>query len=323
MPKVSVVIAAYNMANYLPLSLDSALAQDYPDFEVIVLDDGSTDNTRDVVASYGDRVRYHWQPNQGVAVAYSNLLLLAAGDYIHHLDADDILLPGALKRLAAILDDHAEVGLAYGMAPIIDATGRVYSRRKAPRAFERLGVIHPGAAFKELLRGCHITTSTVMLRKSVLETVAPFQPQAVPGEDWDMWMRVAAEYALAYTTEPIAQYRIHDASITAGYTVEKVLASHQFTLGRIFSDPHFRFAHLRSYAYACHDRTIALTAARGRERGVFARRLLSALRRHPGMIAQRETMGVLYEGAKAFVPSPLIAAGRRMRGRHSLRGGGA
>ena len=168
-------------------------------------------------------------------------------------------------------------------------------------------------AFKELLRGCHITTSTVLMRRSVLERVAPFQPEAVPGEDWDFWLRLSAEFDLAYCPEPIAYYRIHANSITGAYNVESVLASHEFTLGRIFADPAFRYAHLRGYAYSCLERTLAMVAARGRRRGAISSHMARAIRQRPGLLLERDTLGVLYESAKTLLPTNVVAAGRRMK----------
>lgn len=323
MPKISVIIAAYNMAEYLPLAIDSALVQDHPDFEVVVLDDGSTDNTREVVERYAGGVRYAWQANQGVAVAYNNLLEMADGEYVHFLDADDTLCAGALTRLAALLDEHAAVGLAYGAANVMDSAGRVYDKRTAPSHFERMRLVPSQAAFRELLRGCHITTSAIMLRKSVFETVAPFQQAAVPGEDWDMWMRVAAEYDLAYVPDTVANYRVHGTSITSAYTSDRVLASHEFTLRNLYEDPKFKFAATRRYATACLERTVALVAARGRMRRRFAGRLFAALRMHPALLLERNTVGVIYEGLKTLVPAPLISAGRRVRRGLATRGSGA
>ncbi len=320
MPKVSVLISTYNRADYLKMALDSALMQDYPDFEIVILDDGSTDNTAEVVREYKDeRIRYYWQPNQGVARTYNRLMELGEGEYFHHLDNDDVLIAGALTKLVALLDANPTAGLAYGEAPVIDAVGRVYSHRKAPARLAKMGLIPSKVAFKELLRGCHITTSTVMMRKSCLERIEPFQPEAVPGEDWDFWLRLAAEYDIVYCPEPIAYYRIHLNSITGAYNVEKVLESHEFTLRRIFADPTFRYNHLKNYAYACLERTLALVAARGRRRPAVASHLVRAIRRRPSMLFERDTAGVTYEGLKSLLPTNLVAVGRKMR--RGLRAG--
>jgi glycosyltransferase involved in cell wall biosynthesis len=314
MPKVSVLISTFNRTDYLRMALDSALAQDYPDFEIVILDDGSTDNTADVISEYSDpRIHYHWQPNQGVARTYNRLMELGEGEYFHHLDNDDILMPGALTTMAALLDANPSAGIAYGEAPVIDSIGRIYSHRRVPKNLAAKGLVPSVVAFKELLSGCHITTSTVMMRRSVLYRVAPFQPEAVPGEDWDFWLRIAAEFDVVCTPQSIAYYRIHSNSITGAYNVEKVLASHEFALGKIFADPAFKHNHLKGYAYACLERTLALVAARGRRRFDVGNHLVRALLRRPGFAFERETLGVLYEGAKSLLPADLIAIGRKMR----------
>ena len=186
MTKVTVAIASYNMANYLPAAIDSALAQDHDDVEVLVVDDGSTDETHEVASRYGRRVRYVYQENAGVASAYNRALELAKGEYVHFLDADDVLTPSTVGRLAELLDESPNAGLAYGDALVMDAGGEVYGSRVAPASFGGRRLIPSAEAFKGLLRGCHITTSAVMIRKSVLDKVTPFRQKSVPGEDWDM-----------------------------------------------------------------------------------------------------------------------------------------
>ena len=312
-PKVSVVMASYNMARYLPAAIDSALSQDYPDFELVLLDDGSTDETPGVVRRYGDRLRYHYQPNAGVAQACSRALDLAQGEYLQLLDADDTLCPGALRRNAAMLDKHPSAALAYGEALVIDADGRVFDKRVAPRWIARAGLVPSEAAFRELLRGCHITNSTVMIRRSILATIPPFQAEAVPGEDWDLWMRIAAEHDLAYTPEPLACYRVHGESITSGYTVEAVADSHFRTIDRLFYQPDFRYMHLRSYAYACVERTVARVAARLRDRTQFTGYFADALRRCPRLAFEYATLAVAADGAKTLLPKPIIAVGRTVK----------
>jgi glycosyltransferase involved in cell wall biosynthesis len=312
-PKVSVVMASYNMARYLPAAIDSALSQDYPDFELVLLDDGSTDGTPDVVRRYGDRLRYHYQPNAGVAQACCRAIDFAGGEYLQLLDADDTLHPGALRCNAAMLDKYPSAALAYGEALVIDEEGRVFDKRTAPRWIARAGLVPSEAAFRELLRGCHITNSTVMVRHSIFDTIAPFQAEAVPGEDWDLWMRIAAEHDLAYTPEPLASYRVHGQSITSGYTVEAVADSHFRTIDRLFNQPDFRYKHLRSYAYACVERTVARVAARLRDRTQFAGYFADALRRCPQLAFEGDTLAVAAEGAKTLLPKPLITAGRTVR----------
>lgn len=313
MTKITVAIATYNMAEYLPAAIESALEQNHRDIEVLVVDDGSADETRQVVKRYGRKVRYHRQENAGVANAYNKALKLARGDYVHFLDADDALTPDATDRLAGLLDDFPSAGLAYGDALVTDAAGQITGVRTAPASFSGRRLIPSEEAFKALLRGCHVATSAAMLRKSVLQRVAPFRQKAVPGEDWDMWLRVAAAYDVAHLPISACYYRVHGASITSAYTVERVTRSHLYTLDTIFGSPTFPYAHLRGYAYACLDRTMAGVAARARERRRFLGGLRDAVIRQPAIALEGATLATLAEGLKSMVPATVIRAGRRMR----------
>jgi hypothetical protein len=154
-----------------------------------------------------------------------------------------------------------------------------------------------------------------MLRRSAIDGMRWFDQRAVPGEDWDMWMRIAAGHDIAFEREVVAHYRIHPTSITSGYTVESVLASHLFTLDGIYGDTAFHYRNTRGYAYACLDRTIALIAARTRKRAQCAGRMLAAVLKSPRILLERETVGVLYEGAKSLLPTQLISLGRKIRHR--------
>ncbi len=314
MTKVTVAIASYNMANYLPEAIDSALAQDHDDVQIVVVDDGSTDDTREVVSRYKRKVRYHYQENAGVANAYNRALEMAKGEYVHFLDADDILTPSTIGRLAALLDESPSAGFAHGDALVMDAGGEVTGTRVAPSSFEGRRLIPSAEAFKELLRGCYVATSALTIRKSVLDKVTPFRQKSVPGEDWDMWLRVAAEYDVAHLPISACYYRVHDASITSAYTVERVMRSHLYTLDTIFGNPTFRYAHLRNYAYACLDRTIARVAARARERRRFLGELRNALVRQPSIALEGATVATVVEGLRAMVPEPVIRVGKRLRG---------
>ena len=129
-----------------------------------------------------------------------------------------------------------------------------------------------------------------------------------------MWLRVSAEHDGAHLPISACYYRVHDSSITSAYTVEQVVRSHLYTLDTIFGNPTFRYAHLRNYAYACLDRTIARVAARARERGRFVAELRKALVRQPSIALEGATVATLVEGLKAMVPTPVIEAGKRLSG---------
>lgn len=322
MPRVSIITPAYNMARFLPAAIDSALSQDYEDKEIVVLDDGSQDDTAAVVRAYGDKVRYHWQPNEGVANSYNRLMRLAQGEYVHVLDADDVLMPGTISANVAMLDKYPSAAMVYGDAVVVDEHGKPYGRRTAPAWIGKTELVPSRKMFKELLKGCHITNSTVMVRRGLFDEIGPYEQESVPGEDWDMWLRTSVNHDVAHVPRPLAYYRTHSGSLTSGYTIEMVHGSHLHTLDKIFGAPNFKYADLRGYAYACLHRTVAVVAARGRHRSEFARNFATAVRHSPSVLRDRETASVAIEGLKTLLPKKFIAAGRTVK-RSFTRGIGA
>jgi O-antigen/teichoic acid export membrane protein/glycosyltransferase involved in cell wall biosynthesis len=314
-PRVSIVIPTYNMAKYLPVALESALGQGYPNLDIIVIDDGSTDDTVEVVRPYLPHIRYFRQENQGVPAARNRGLELAQGEYVRFLDADDALCADALFAQAALLNDYPQVALVHGPAHVIDSDGKVRGLRRSPLP-SAVATIRPSdRAFIRLLRGCDICTSTVMVRLSALRRVGPFQHKSLPGEDWDMWLRIAAYYDQVYIPKPLAYYRVHQDSITANYNLASFLDSHLHTLRTLFARSDLSYPQLEKLAYACLDRTTALVAARLRQRGPFARYLTRALRSQPRLFLEAETWNTLYEGCKLIVPFPALEAVGRLRGK--------
>src|SRR3972149_11690952 len=130
MPRVSIVVPPYNYGRFLPDCLGSILAQTYRDFEVMVVDDGSTDNTEEVVAGFLPRVRYFRQENQGVGAAMNQGIELAMGEYIRFVDADDMVLESGLEPQVALLDSHPRVGLVYGQAYQVNEKGGINLLRR-------------------------------------------------------------------------------------------------------------------------------------------------------------------------------------------------
>lgn len=197
---VSVVIPVYNRADLLPRSIDSVLAQTVPALEIIVVDDGSSDGSEEVACRYGGAVRVIHQANQGVAAARNAGIRAASGEWVAFLDADDALLPKAIESNLACVDAHAEAGVIYGDAIVVDPEGRAESLfldGKPPAE---------GWVFDRLLNSGFINCSAVMVRRAALLEVGLFRAGMRHAEDYELWLRLARRCEFARVPEPIAIY---------------------------------------------------------------------------------------------------------------------
>ncbi|MBZ0290255.1 MAG: glycosyltransferase, partial [Anaerolineae bacterium] len=213
--RVSVIVPSYNQGRYVAETVESVLAQTYPHVEIIVVDDGSTDDTRERLSVYAPRILCISQPNKGLSGARNTGLAASRGRYVLFLDSDDLLLPTALEKLASILDQDAGCGLAYCAWRQISADGQT-----------ALGEVHPrqsGHVLKALLlRDFFFFGSSALIRREALERVGPFDESLPWGDDADMWLRIAhAGYTFGYLDEAVLKYRVHTASMTAA------ISSHQ------------------------------------------------------------------------------------------------
>lgn len=163
MPKVSIVIPTYNMAEFLPVALESSLGQDYTDTEIIVVNDGSTDDTETAVRPYLPQVRYQRQENQGLVATLKRGMEIATGQYICFLDADDALCPYTVSAQVEQLDRNPCVGLVFGRAFEMDSLGKVIGLHNPFPGVKRPTLVPSPQAFRWLLRGSGIQKSTVMI----------------------------------------------------------------------------------------------------------------------------------------------------------------
>jgi hypothetical protein len=201
-PKVSAIIATHNRAAYVTRAIDSALAQTWPDVEVVVTDDGSTDNTAEVLAGYGDRIRVVSQPNQGLSAARNAAIKASSGAFLALLDDDDEWLPERLAVQMPCMLDNPKAGLVGGGAVVIDAAGKPLPHRRPVRT----GVEH--VAFKAFFAANRINCPTALIRRSVMDSVGPFDETLPYAEDYDMWLRIAAGHQVIVVPQPVARYRI-------------------------------------------------------------------------------------------------------------------
>jgi glycosyltransferase involved in cell wall biosynthesis len=215
-PVVSVIIPAHNSAAYVVEAVRSVLAQTFRDYETIVVDDGSTDQTMDVLAQFGGAIRIHRQSNQGPAAARNAGIRLAAGEFVTFLDADDVWMPDKLARQVDFMTTHPEVGLLFADAtewrgdtiekPSILATMTFGRDAEAQVPIQD--------AFRKLLIENFIPTSSVMVRRSCFAKAGLFDVALPNAEDREMWLRLAAHFPIAGVPEVLARKRSHDANIS-------------------------------------------------------------------------------------------------------------
>jgi len=207
---VSVVIPAYNQARYITEAIESVLAQTFTDFELIVVDDGSTDDTHTELERYSARTRVIRQTNRGASAALNVGIREAHGAWISMLSADDAWEPTKLERQVHIARSNPDVGLVYTDFAYVDQDGLFLAReRYPPQPSSRRGTLF------WLVRGCYVNGSTVMVRRDVFDKVGLFDERERWAPDWDMWLRIAMHYRLARVPEALVRYRIHPGQATA------------------------------------------------------------------------------------------------------------
>lgn len=208
-PKVSVVTPTYNRADFIREAVDSVLSQSFRDLEMIVVDDGSRDNTRDVLASCLDdgRLHYVFQENQGQSVARNKGIRAARGEYICFLDSDNYWLPGKLEASVRFMDAHPDVDILYGDNISIDEEGRIISKDNMKR--------HSGRITGLLLHDNFISNNTVMVRRECFEQLGGFNEKDRLAEDYELWLRMSTRYTFHYLPEYMAAYRVMDDQISS------------------------------------------------------------------------------------------------------------
>jgi glycosyltransferase involved in cell wall biosynthesis len=211
MPRVSVIIATHNRAGYLREAIESVLAQSYRDFELIVVDDGSSDETREVVDSYGDRACYLYRENGGECAARNSGLARARGEYIALLDDDDLFLPHKLECQVAALEQLPEAGMACsGTRQFLDG-GR---ERAAGASLPVSGPARLEDVFGELLLwNRRVSVPGVLIRRACLDRVGPFDERLVCAGDEEMWLRISAEHPVAFSEPVVALVRSHSRNV--------------------------------------------------------------------------------------------------------------
>jgi len=207
---VSVIIPVRNCAETISRSLESVLEQDFTDYEIIVVDDGSTDGTREVVEKFGERIRLFRQEGRGAAAARNRAIGESRGRYLAFLDADDTWLPGKLSLQYEYLEAHPTVGLVYSDLATFDSGGELSSSYDSHHR-----KIHQGMVFDKLFLKNFIGTITVMARRECFDRAGLFPESFTHSSDWHQWLRIAMYYPVGYLDKPLARYRWSASSLTS------------------------------------------------------------------------------------------------------------
>lgn len=208
--KVSVVIPVYNCERYIGDAIRSVQAQTYPAAEIIVVDDGSSDGTRQALQPFAGSIRYLQQHHGGVGAARNLGVAHASGDLIAFLDADDLWLPEKLKLQTGYLREHPDYALVYTDMSMFDEAGILH-----PSVKQWLGMTLPsGWIFKQLFAETLFAADSVMIRREYLQRVGSFDESLRSGEDYHMWLRLARHYQFGYIDRPLLMYRQHPGMTT-------------------------------------------------------------------------------------------------------------
>ena len=203
---VSLIVATFNHGRFLAEALDSAIAQTLKGVEIVVVDDGSTDDTPSVLARYAGRIRVIRQPNRGLAAARNTGLAAARGTYVSFLDADDVLMPTKLAEQVAVLERAPTVGWTY--CDVLIETIATGAEMRASERFGYHGRRLEGWLFPELVHGNFIPAIAPLIRRTALDAAGGFDERLTALEDWDLWLRLSLTAEARYSPAVLVRYRV-------------------------------------------------------------------------------------------------------------------
>ncbi|GAP10770.1 glycosyltransferase [Bellilinea caldifistulae] len=251
-PLVTIIIPAYNQGYYLGEAIQSCLNQTYPNIEIIVVDDGSTDNTQEVAHSYNNpKIKYLYKQNGGLSSARNAGIRAASGEYLSFLDSDDMFLPPKIELLMDKFKANPELGFVAGHALLIDQRGKVI-----PKKFETF----LPSPIQNLILGNPFHVGSVMIKKEWQEKIGYFDETLRSYEDWDYWLRLAIEGCnMEVVPVAVSKYRFHTGQMTRNG--EQMTTANLAVLEKTFTNPNlsqewqkmkpkaYAHAHLRAAAH--------------------------------------------------------------------------
>lgn len=206
LPLVTVVTPSFNQARFIRATIESVLSQDYPNLEYIIVDGGSTDGTRGVVAPYSDRLTIISEKDRGQAEAINKGLRMARGSIVAYLNSDDLFLPGAVSAAVSALGENPELGAVYGEGYRIDADGNVIARFEVTESYNLWRLVNVSD---------YILQQTVFWRRDVFDTIGFFDQDLHYGLDWEILIRTGKRYVMGYVPQFMGCLREYPEAKTA------------------------------------------------------------------------------------------------------------
>ena len=220
MPLISIVVPTYNRKDYLRLCLQAIQNQSYPNYEIVVMDDGSTDDTCKMVMSEFPQVRYFYQQNAGTAAAKNAAVSMAQGEYIVFIDSDDVFLPDAVEKLYHALPQDQAMACSYGHYLTIDADGNLQTTKNKIKHFPS------GMILKDLLRHIIVTNCGTMIPRQLFLDVGGFDCDLRVAEDYKLFLTIAEHVPFYAVQDPIYLRRRHNSNLSsASYSKVKTVFS--------------------------------------------------------------------------------------------------
>ena len=234
-PLVSVIIPTYNGAKFIDDAVRSALSQTYPNVEVIVVDDGSSDGTKEVLSPYGSKIKYIYQENKGVSAARNNGIRNASGEFVAFLDSDDAWLPEKIELQVAEMLKSPQCGLVSCGFYLCDEELKEVSQGSKP-SYPNKNEFMVAMLFGNQVGG----GSCALIRKDCFQKSGLFNEKLQGTEDWEMWFRLVKYYEMRFVDKPLIRIRVVSDSMSSAGNAEKMLKNEMLVLREFFSGYPYR-----------------------------------------------------------------------------------
>lgn len=288
-PLFSIIIPTYNRASFIKKAVDSILGQDFKDFEIIVVDDGSSDNTHDVISKIIDpRLKYFFKENEERAVARNFGIAKSVGQYITFLDSDDMVYSNHFSEAINLIEEYRSPEIFHLGYEIKDQQGNLCFRSHFKSSLNNI-----------LLKGNAMSCMGVFVRRDIFKEYAFNTDRALIGsEDYELWMRLGSRYEIYYSNVPTGCMIQHDDRSVLDFNEERILKRKTLTLQYIYKDKYFqeKFSRKKNLIEAHLNLYISLHAIMAKEYLLAFKYYIYALRKDPTVIFTRKTLGIIKNG---------------------------